>query len=243
MYLRDLARKAAGTPYFWVDSLCIPRNRDLRSLAISKMSESYRQSYATIVLDDGIKPLSNLDSSETQILAVSLSTWQERLWTLSESVLSARVLFAFDDELKSSKDLLDLDYAHGHTPLIKMGCTLLDNLSYGMHVGDVTIGALQRNLCRRTSSWLDDENLAVAPLMRIDLAPLLELTGDERMMRFWKLARHVPRSIILESSPKFQVPFIATTWWTYFFWWQKPVNILLATVDGEASVRDRCAYV
>ncbi|KAJ9604665.1 hypothetical protein H2200_010779 [Cladophialophora chaetospira] len=25
------------------------------------------------------------------------------------------------------------------------------------------------------------------------------------------------------------LPFIATTWWTYLFWWQKPVNILLPT--------------
>ena len=25
------------------------------------------------------------------------------------------------------------------------------------------------------------------------------------------------------------LPFIAMTWWTYFFWWQKPVNVLLPT--------------
>ena len=26
------------------------------------------------------------------------------------------------------------------------------------------------------------------------------------------------------------VPFIATTWWTYYFWWNKPVNILMPTL-------------
>jgi hypothetical protein len=25
------------------------------------------------------------------------------------------------------------------------------------------------------------------------------------------------------------IPFICTTWWTYYFWWQKPVNITVAT--------------
>jgi Heterokaryon incompatibility protein (HET) len=234
-YLHDLAMKAAGTPYFWVDSLCIPRRQDLRTLAISRMSEPYRSSSATIVIDDGIRRCSTLDSSQVQLLAVSLSTWQERLWTLSESVLSAGVIFAFENDLKSSKDILDLGLTGGHTPVIRIGCTLLDNLSHGIHVGDVTIGALQRNLCRRTCSWLDDESLAAAPLMGIDLAPLLEVKDDERMMRFWKLAKHVPRDIILESSPKFQVD--------GFRWAPKSLmdlkcDVLLDFKDQSATVMD-----
>lgn len=204
-YLRELAMEATGTPYVWIDSLCIPRQTDLRRLAISRMSEAYRSSYATIVLDDGIRRCNTRDSSQAQLIAVALSTWQERLWTLSESVLSFRVFFAFEDKLKISKDILDVGLETPHIPVIRMGCTLLDNLTCGMFAGDVTVGAMQRNLCRRTSSWLDDESLAMAPLMGIDLALLLEVSGDERMMRFWTLAKHIPRSIIIESSPKFQV--------------------------------------
>jgi hypothetical protein len=40
-----------------------------------------------------------------------------------------------------------------------------------------------------------------------------------------RLAHHLPLTTLeLEV-----LPFIATTWWTYFFWWDKPVNILLPT--------------
>jgi len=100
------------------------------------MSESYRSSYITVVLGDGIRRCSTLSSPQVQLLAVSLSTWQERLWTLSESVLSARVVFGFENDLKSSKDILDLGVTGLHTPVIRTGCALLDNLSHGMYTGE-----------------------------------------------------------------------------------------------------------
>ena len=89
--------------------------------------------------------------------------------------------------------------------MIRIGITLLDNLSHGMFAKDVTIGALQRNLCRRMSSWPSDESLAMAIIMGLDLRPVLEVDNDERMMRFWKMAKHVPRDVVIEPSPKFQV--------------------------------------
>jgi hypothetical protein len=203
-YLRDLAVEVSGTPYIWIDSLCIPRLRKLRDLALAQMSESYRSSYVTIVLDAGIMTRSTLESNQSQLLAVSLSTYQERLWTLSESVLSSRITFAFKNEMKSSKDLLDMSATDQHLPVIRTSLSLLDNLSHGMHAGDVTIGALQRNLCRRTSSWPTDESLATASIMGLDLKQLLEVNDDERMMRFWKMANYVPRDIIIETSLKLQ---------------------------------------
>ena len=41
-----------------------------------------------------------------------------------------------------------------------------------------------------------------------------------------RVANHLPLTTLeLEV-----LPFIATTWWTYYFWWRKPVNILLPTL-------------
>ena len=203
--LRDLTMEVVGTPYIWVDSLCIPRRDDLRKKAISRMSESYRSSYATVVLDAGIKRCSTQESYQAQLLAVSLSTWQERLWTLSESVLSTRIFLAFENELKDSKEFLDMASTCLHNPVVRIGSTLLDNLSQGMYEKDVTIGALQRNVCRRTSTWAPDESLATATIMGLDLSQLLELEGDERMMKFWSMAKYLPKDIIIESSTKFAV--------------------------------------
>ena len=231
--LRDLTMKVSGTPCIWVDSLCIPRRADLRKKAISRMSESYRSSYATVVLDAGIKRCSTQESYQSQLLAVSLSTWQERLWTLSESVLSTRIFFAFDNELKDSKEFMDASSTCLHNPVIRIGCTLLDNLSQGMHAKDVTIGALQRNLCRRTSTYGPDESLATATIMGLDLKPILELEGDERMMKFWSMAKHVPKDIIIESSAKFDVD--------GFRW--APKSMMDLKCDVMMDFKDRSATV
>jgi hypothetical protein len=231
--LRDLTMKVSGTPCLWIDSLCIPRREDLRRKAISRMSESYRSSYATVVLDAGIKRCSTQESYQAQLLAVSLSTWQERLWTLSESVLSTRIFFAFDNELKDSKEFMDVSSTCLHNPVIRIGCTLLDNLSHGMYAKDVTIGALQRNLCRRTSTYGPDESLATATIMGLDLKPILELEGDERMMKFWSMAKHIPKGVIIESSAKFDAD--------GFRW--APKSMMDLKCDVMMDFKDRSATV
>jgi len=64
------------------------------------------------------------------------------------------------------------------------------------------MGGLQRNLYRRTSSKPDDESLAVAPFLKINVLPLLQVDGEERMMLFWKEARHLPKGIVIHNAPK-----------------------------------------
>jgi Heterokaryon incompatibility protein (HET) len=74
-FLMETSLRAAGTPLFWIDSLCIPKIRDMRKLAISMMSETYRSASATVVLDRKIKRCDSKRSLETRIVALSLSTW------------------------------------------------------------------------------------------------------------------------------------------------------------------------
>lgn len=235
-YLRDWAMDAAGTSNIWIDSLCIPRDPELRKEALSRMSESYRSSYVTVVLDEGIRHCTTRDSPQAQLLAVSLSTWQERLWTLSESVLSRRVVFAFEDDLKSSKEILDVGSTLQRHPVVRIGCTLLDNLSHGMFSGDVTVGAVQRNLCRRASTWAEDESLAVAPLMGMDLSPLLAFEdGDERMACFWSLAARVPKSIILDTATKLEIEGFR---WAPRSMMNSPCDVMWDFRDQSAAVTD-----
>jgi hypothetical protein len=74
-FLMETSLRAAGTPLFWIDSLCIPKIRDMRKLAISMMSETYRSASAIVVLDRKIKRCDSKRSLETRIVALSLSTW------------------------------------------------------------------------------------------------------------------------------------------------------------------------
>ena len=64
------------------------------------------------------------------------------------------------------------------------------------------MSGLQRNLYSRTSSKPEAESLAVAPFLNIDVAPLFQVDGEERMMRFWKEAKTLPKSIVLHSAPE-----------------------------------------
>lgn len=200
-YLLEAALQAAGTTMFWIDSLCVPKEHDIRKRAISMMAKTYESANTTVVLDSRIRRCSLSVSLEAKIVSLSLSKWQERLWTLQESSLSKRVVFAFEDGFAPAEAIASESSPKVHRPVVMTGQILLDNLSDWVHNNEVTVGGLQRNLYRRTSSRPDDESLAIAPFLKIDIAPLLEVQGEERMMRFWSMARHVPKGIVLHSLP------------------------------------------
>lgn len=200
-FLMETSLRAAGTPLFWIDSLCIPKIRETRKLAISMMSETYRSASVTIVLDRKIKRCDFKRSLETRIVALSLSTWQGRLWTLPESSLSKRVIFVFESDLVLAETIIKESGPKIYRPVVRTGHLLLDNLSNWVNDDQVTVGGLQRNLYRRTSSKPDDECLAVAPFLNIDVSPLLAVEGEERMIRFWDKVKFVPRAIVL-CTPK-----------------------------------------
>lgn len=201
-YLMETSLCTAGTPMFWIDSLCIPRDRGTRKLAISMMSKTYSSASATVVLDKRIKKCDFKRSLETKMVALSLSTWQERLWTLQESSLSKRVVFMFQNDLVLAETILDESGVKIHRPVVGTAHLLLDNLTNWVLTDQVTVGGLQRNLYRRTSSKSDDECLAVALFLNIDVRPLLEVEGEERMIHFWNEVQHVPKGIILHNLDK-----------------------------------------
>jgi hypothetical protein len=136
------------------------------------------------------------------VIALALSMWQQRLWTLQESSLSETVYFQFKDGLMRSHDIMTMTSKNLHRPIIRSGHLLLDNLTGWVHANQVTVGGLQRNLYYRTSSKLDDESLAVAPFLNVDVTRLQEVHGESRMERFWSMVKHVPKAIVIHNAPK-----------------------------------------
>jgi hypothetical protein len=63
-HLRKLAVDAGHTPYFWIDSLYIPREREARKKAISLMQKVYQSASVTVILDSRIKELDDNISVE-----------------------------------------------------------------------------------------------------------------------------------------------------------------------------------
>jgi hypothetical protein len=108
----------------------------------------------------------------------------------------------FENDLVLAGTILEESGPKIYRPVVRTGHLLLDNLSNWVNENQVTVGGIQRNLYRRTSSKPDDECLAVAPFLNIDVSPLLAVEGEERMIRFWDKVKFVPKAIVLCNTPK-----------------------------------------
>ena len=209
--LCNMAMEVGNTSQFWIDSLCIPRDVRTRKRAISQMAKTYRNACATIVLDNRIKTCSAQDTKEEIMLTLASSVWQRRLWTLQEGALSNRMYFKLADSFLHDGTLLDNAGPEAYKPIIRNCISHLDNISAWALVGDVTIGAMQRNISHRTSSTHDDEALAMASLLNLDVSDisrLLDVDGEERMIRFWSMVPSIPRGIVILGGARIkQEPF------------------------------------
>ncbi|KAF9432738.1 hypothetical protein BGZ76_010389 [Entomortierella beljakovae] len=81
-----------GARYVWIDTLCMPTSKRLREDVVRQLRDIYLNADATLVVDAGLMMTaakSTLDLS----LAIFLSDWSSRVWTLQEGVLASKLLF------------------------------------------------------------------------------------------------------------------------------------------------------
>ncbi|KAK1962844.1 hypothetical protein LY78DRAFT_660871, partial [Colletotrichum sublineola] len=79
---------------FWMDTLCVPvhpNSRYLRKRAIAQMSDIYGGAAGVMVLDQVLLKRPTGHTLPEMLIAIALSPWAGRLWTLQEAVLAKRV--------------------------------------------------------------------------------------------------------------------------------------------------------
>ena len=83
---------------FWNDTLCVPHDPALRTLAIIRMSRTYMHSDKVLVIDNWLTE-SSLSSygSKNMLFRIIHSDWSTRLWTFHEAVLARELYFQFAD--------------------------------------------------------------------------------------------------------------------------------------------------
>src|SRR5438552_215418 len=72
---------------FWIDSLCVPSQRNLRRTAIGIMAKTYANASVVLVLDEGIRQIYSTDSILEKMFVIFVSAWVQRLWPLQEMLL------------------------------------------------------------------------------------------------------------------------------------------------------------
>lgn len=124
----SLVNELVGEPCaFWVDTLCVPRDRSKRGLALDLMNATYRQSASTLVLDASLFEFKSGLSSSRFLSAIDVEfaerlkmgslveialrifacPWTTRLWTLPEAQVPPKLCFQFFDGQIDLNDLYD----------------------------------------------------------------------------------------------------------------------------------------
>lgn len=225
------ARQFVPDGAFWVDSLCVPEKKDLRKSAIRLMAETYRRADAVVVFDDGIRSLCTSTAPIKEItFRIQTSAWMQRIWTLQEAVLARELHFEFADGLFPDSRLSDA-WATSMKPVPSSLGIQVPSDPLLLHYTDTLLNMmLMKNsqwssgrhqfrqivylLGRRTTSKPEDETVAVAALMDVNVSKLLDQEGaDARMRVFLTEFKTLPVDIIFGSQmSSARLPFPGFRW-------------------------------
>lgn len=81
-------RAAQGHTPFWMDTLCVPLEKEYRKLAIQRMGRTYSEADKVLVLDRFFDDASISCTNQEALVRLGLSSWTKRLWTFQEGILA-----------------------------------------------------------------------------------------------------------------------------------------------------------
>jgi hypothetical protein len=202
--LAGLASNLDALGAFWIDSLCVPKAKDLRALAIRSMADTYRKAKAVLVLDRLILDGRSTDDRKENLLRIQLSSWMRRLWTLQEAILSSKVFFQFSDNAVLLDDIAPSFMEQIIDPVLAGFGLPMSTLRSKPGDGQFNITDVLRASHWRSTSKKEDESIAIGSLCNVDTGALVNASPKERMKAFYLMTRILPRDIIFLALPKLQ---------------------------------------
>lgn len=91
--------------WIWLDVAMISGIEEIRTMSINAMNEVYSTAAATLVCDRLLLSMKGGTDRE-KALAVAVSDWYTRLWTMQEAILSRKLVFLQQDRLWDGRDLM-----------------------------------------------------------------------------------------------------------------------------------------
>lgn len=90
---------------FWMDTICVPRDRTARALAITNMHNIYEKADKVLVLDSSLLSVSSFVAPVELFCRIMLAPWSSRLWTYHEGALAVRLYFQLADSAIAGDDI------------------------------------------------------------------------------------------------------------------------------------------
>ena len=82
---------------FWIDTICVPREKTAKILAIQGMRDVYERADKVLVLDSSLLTVESSAVPEEILLRIKVAPWSTRLWTYHEGALARQIYFQLKD--------------------------------------------------------------------------------------------------------------------------------------------------
>ncbi|KFH63733.1 hypothetical protein MVEG_10426 [Podila verticillata NRRL 6337] len=157
------ACSSIGVQYVWIDTLCMPTLKKLREEVVRQLQQIYLRADATLVVDAGLRSMAAGTALDLS-LAVLLSDWSSRVWTLQEGVLASKLLFCVGNQVLALPQVFGADMLQDTRSRVPF--MLLQ--AYGMKLRGVgqTLENVIRLAAGRQTSWPQDYLYGLSALLR-----------------------------------------------------------------------------
>jgi hypothetical protein len=206
---------------FWLDTFCVPREPlSLRVQAVNNIRRIYEQAQRVLILDEELLHTTLDDFPTVEVLMrIVLSGWMRRLWTLHEQAVSIDLWFQFSNGAVRQNALLthvvrDSLFNNGAIgPAFDVvACrtaSLIANTSTLRNEKDIHIALakLWNDLRWRETSWVEDETICMANILKCDrqiVEGLQNTPFETRMRRFLSMFTSFPKGLAFLPGPRMQ---------------------------------------
>ncbi|KAF3161280.1 hypothetical protein EYR41_008117 [Orbilia oligospora] len=237
----------------WLDTLCIPLEKDYRKLAIKKMVDTYGKCDRVLMIDAELTQISMDQIPKRELLIrIAGSNWMRRMWTLQEAALNIEHLYVqfadgvleYHDEAvtltrawerrKWAYEAIDTDAGvHNYEFAAMHGAYTKDNWrSAGQSAGLALSGFAGRNTTKP-----GDVYLCLGGMMDLDVMEIIKTPEDERTEKILTMMKYYPKSIIFSPGPKVDMP--GYGWACQTFWKSKILSSAFSDAMNPAEMTEK----
>ncbi len=200
---------------FWIDTLCVPHDREYRKLAIVRMASTYTAASAVLVIDWYMTTIS-YKSDHLEIFArLVMSRWMRRLWTYQEQMLAKEIWLLFADGIRPLNGLFNKSLREFQQNGHHLCSWILDEEVPCLAIRFERIPTIQARFQRiwdgiffRKTSHAGDEAICIATMLGLDVVQILNIPEEllhDRIAKLFALLGKVPGQMLFRDCERMEL--------------------------------------